>query len=224
MAAYHLAFGPSGYLYLTSPTTSSYDFVFRISPEGEVSEFYRGLGRPQGMAFDREEQPLRGRITRRPRGIVRITKSVKADLVISDPACLPGHREGSQDHPGDNEFGLRASLERRRPSAARLSLPAAMHPDFPRSYSHRPTRDRPYTCRRLWTQKSLPSAPKLLTPHRLDTNSLFLTEKLNALGIELRLKTIVGDDRGRLAEVLRAALGRSAIIIATGGWAPPKMT
>ena len=55
MAAYHLAFGPSGYLYLTSPTTSSYDFVFRISPKGEVSEFYRGLGRPQGMAFDRED-------------------------------------------------------------------------------------------------------------------------------------------------------------------------
>ena len=61
---------------------------------------------------------------------------------------------------------------------------------------------------------------ELLTPHRLDTNSLFLTEKLNALGIELRLKTIVGDDRGRLAELLRAALGRSAIIIATGGLGP----
>ena len=61
---------------------------------------------------------------------------------------------------------------------------------------------------------------ELLTPHRLDTNSLFLTEKLNALGIELRLKIIVGDDRGRLAEVLRAALGRSAIIIATGGLGP----
>ncbi|MCZ6904862.1 MAG: molybdopterin-binding protein, partial [Acidobacteria bacterium] len=49
---------------------------------------------------------------------------------------------------------------------------------------------------------------ELLTPLRLDTNSLFLTEKLNSLGIEVRLKTIVGDDRRRLAEVLRAALGR----------------
>lgn len=61
---------------------------------------------------------------------------------------------------------------------------------------------------------------ELLTPLRLDTNSLFLTEKLNSLGIEVRLKTIVGDDRRRLAEVLRAALGRSAIIIVTGGLGP----
>jgi sugar lactone lactonase YvrE len=52
MAAYHLAFGPEGYLYVTGPTTSSYDHVFRISPAGEVASFYRGLGRPQGLAFD----------------------------------------------------------------------------------------------------------------------------------------------------------------------------
>lgn len=61
---------------------------------------------------------------------------------------------------------------------------------------------------------------ELLTPHRLDTNSLYLTEKLNALGIEVRFKTIVGDDPGRLAAVFRAALGRSALIILTGGLGP----
>ncbi len=61
---------------------------------------------------------------------------------------------------------------------------------------------------------------ELLTPHRVDTNSLYLTGRLNALGIEVRLKTIVGDDRARLADVLRAALKRSGLIIATGGLGP----
>jgi len=61
---------------------------------------------------------------------------------------------------------------------------------------------------------------ELLTPFRLDTNSLYLTEKLNALGIEVRFKTVVGDDRERLARVLRAALDRSNLIILTGGLGP----
>ena len=54
MSAYHLAFHPSGELYVTGPTTSSYDRVYRITQGGDVNVFYRGLGRPQGMAFDRE--------------------------------------------------------------------------------------------------------------------------------------------------------------------------
>ncbi|MBI1983858.1 MAG: CinA family nicotinamide mononucleotide deamidase-related protein, partial [Acidobacteria bacterium] len=61
---------------------------------------------------------------------------------------------------------------------------------------------------------------ELLTPNRLDTNSLYLTEKLNALGIEVRLKTVVGDDREWLAGAVRAALGRSRLIILTGGLGP----
>ena len=54
IAAYHLAFGPDDYLYVTGPTTSSFDCVHRVSPDGAVEIFYRGLGRPQGMAFDAE--------------------------------------------------------------------------------------------------------------------------------------------------------------------------
>ena len=61
---------------------------------------------------------------------------------------------------------------------------------------------------------------ELLTPYRLDTNSLYLTDQLNALGIEVRLKTVVGDDRERLAAVLRAALTRSELIILIGGLGP----
>jgi len=61
---------------------------------------------------------------------------------------------------------------------------------------------------------------ELLTPHRIDTNSLYLTEKLNSLGIEVRFKTVVGDDIERLSAVFRAALDRSELIILMGGLGP----
>lgn len=63
---------------------------------------------------------------------------------------------------------------------------------------------------------------ELLTPFRQDTNSLYLTGKLNELGIEVRFKTVVGDDRERLAAVLQAALGRSELVILVGGLGPTK--
>src|SRR5256886_1690675 len=47
VSAYHLAFSSEGDLYITGPTTSSFDSVYRINPQGQVSIFYRGLGRPQ---------------------------------------------------------------------------------------------------------------------------------------------------------------------------------
>ena len=61
---------------------------------------------------------------------------------------------------------------------------------------------------------------EMLTPFRIDTNSLWLTERLNAIGVEVRLKTIVGDDEGRLEEAIRDALRRSQIVISTGGLGP----
>ena len=61
---------------------------------------------------------------------------------------------------------------------------------------------------------------ELLTPHHTDTNSLYLTERLNSLGILVRFKTIVGDSKDDLAAVLRAALARSPLIVLTGGLGP----
>ena len=61
---------------------------------------------------------------------------------------------------------------------------------------------------------------ELLTPHRTDTNSLWLTDRLNAVGIEVQLKTIVGDHEAILDESVRDALGRSDVIISTGGLGP----
>jgi nicotinamide-nucleotide amidase len=61
---------------------------------------------------------------------------------------------------------------------------------------------------------------ELLTPDRLDTNSLFLTEELNKLGIEVLRKTIVGDQRELLAEAFRDALNRVPVVISSGGLGP----
>ena len=62
---------------------------------------------------------------------------------------------------------------------------------------------------------------ELLTPHRQDTNSLYLTEKLNDLGVEVRFKCIVGDDlEGLTAAANGGDARRSDIIIFTGGLGP----
>ncbi len=61
---------------------------------------------------------------------------------------------------------------------------------------------------------------ELLTPNRSDTNSLFLTERLNSIGIEVQLKIIVGDNEALLEQVAREAVNRSALVIATGGLGP----
>ena len=61
---------------------------------------------------------------------------------------------------------------------------------------------------------------ELLTPHRQDTNSLYLTEKLNDLGVEVRFKSIVGDDVEGLTAAAKLAMRRSDIIIFSGGLGP----
>lgn len=61
---------------------------------------------------------------------------------------------------------------------------------------------------------------ELLTPFRQDTNSLYLTEKLNQLGVEVVIKTIVGDSRDRLVSVAQHALFRSDLVIFMGGLGP----
>lgn len=73
VAAYHLAFGPEGALYVTGPTVSSFDAVTRIDRDGDAEVFYRGLGRPQGLAFDRAGNLYVAASLRGRRGIVRIS-------------------------------------------------------------------------------------------------------------------------------------------------------
>ena len=61
---------------------------------------------------------------------------------------------------------------------------------------------------------------EMLTPFRQDTNSLYLTEKLNELGVDVAFKTIVGDRRKHLADAVRHALGRVDILVVSGGLGP----
>ncbi len=83
VSAYHLAFAPNGDLYVTGPTTSSFDAVYRVNPSGEAEVFYRGLGRPQGLAFDEEANLYVAASLNGKRGIVRITPEKQAKPVVA---------------------------------------------------------------------------------------------------------------------------------------------
>lgn len=88
IAAYHLAFGPDDYLYVTGPTTSSFDAVHRVAPTGEVDVFYRGIGRPQGLAFDAMGRLYVAASLGGRRGVVRIDQAREAELFLSGPGIV----------------------------------------------------------------------------------------------------------------------------------------
>ncbi len=83
VSAFHLAFGAGGTLYVTGPTTSSFDAVYQVDPQGHVEVFYRGLGRPQGLAFDVKGNLYVAASLHGRRGIVRLTPDRQASLAIS---------------------------------------------------------------------------------------------------------------------------------------------
>jgi hypothetical protein len=89
ISAYHLTFGPDGYLYVTGPTTSSFDNIYRISRTGDVEKFFRGLGRPQGMAFDIDGNLYVAASYSGRKGILRISPDDgKAELAISGAGLI----------------------------------------------------------------------------------------------------------------------------------------
>lgn len=84
VSAYHLAFGLDDALYVTGPTVSSSESVMRIDQSGEASVFYKGLGRPHGLAFDREGFLYVAASLHARRGIVRITPDGRdAELFVT---------------------------------------------------------------------------------------------------------------------------------------------
>lgn len=83
VSAYHLAFDARENLYVAAPGLSSFDSIYMIDKNGATSEFYRGLGRPQGLAFDREGNLYAAACLRSRRGIVKISPDKKAEIFVS---------------------------------------------------------------------------------------------------------------------------------------------
>lgn len=79
VSAYHLAFGPHGDLFVTGPN----DRVYKIDPRGSVSTFYKGLGRPQGLAFDAEGNLYVAASLSGTRGIVKLTPDAQPSLEVA---------------------------------------------------------------------------------------------------------------------------------------------
>jgi hypothetical protein len=83
VAAYHLAFRDDGTLLVTAPTTSSNQSIYAIDPDGSATVFFRGLGRPQGMALDVDDNLYVAASLHGQRGIIRIDTERKAELIVS---------------------------------------------------------------------------------------------------------------------------------------------
>jgi sugar lactone lactonase YvrE len=83
VSAYHLAFNDHGTLMVSGPTTSANETIHAIEPDGGISGFYIGLGRPQGMAFDVDGNLYVAASLHGRRGVVKITPKREASLVVS---------------------------------------------------------------------------------------------------------------------------------------------
>jgi sugar lactone lactonase YvrE len=91
VAAFHLAFGPDGWLYATAPTLSSHDVLYRISPDRLVDVVCGGFGRPQGLAFDSDGRLYVADALAGASGLYRIdiTQSQPTpELLVSTPAIV----------------------------------------------------------------------------------------------------------------------------------------
>ena len=88
ISAYHLAWGPDQHLYVSGPTTSSFDCIYRIADNGDVETFYRGLGRPQGMAFDEAGNLYSAASWMGHKGVVRIKPDRSVDHFLSGPSIV----------------------------------------------------------------------------------------------------------------------------------------
>ena len=201
IAAYHLAFGPDDFLYVSGPTTSSFDSIVRIGRDGHVERFYRGLGRPQGMAFDAHDNLYVAASLGGRRGVVRITPEAKAELYLSGPAIVGLAFSPSRAMilaTNNVHFsGWQWAWKAGRFLSAHMSQAAEQ-----------------------FDAEIIAVGSEMLTSQRLDTNSLYITDLLNALGVEVKRKLIVGDDRALLTSAVSDALSRVKILILSGGLGP----
>ena len=84
VSAYHLAFGPDQALYVAGPTVASFDSVVRVDADGKAGVFYKGLGRPQGLALDDSGNLYVAASLHGRRGVVRISPDGKdAEMFVA---------------------------------------------------------------------------------------------------------------------------------------------
>ncbi len=83
VSAYHLAMGPDETLFVTGPTLSSNDAIWAIEPNGDTRVWYRGLGRPQGLALSKDGDVYLAACLQGRRGLVRVTPQGAATLVLA---------------------------------------------------------------------------------------------------------------------------------------------
>ncbi|MGD0158591.1 MAG: gluconolaconase [Terracidiphilus sp.] len=83
VAAYHLAVNAAGTLFVTAPSLSSHEAIWAIEPNGEIRAWFRGLGRPQGLAISREGDVYVAACLHGRHGIVRVTADGQASLVLA---------------------------------------------------------------------------------------------------------------------------------------------
>jgi sugar lactone lactonase YvrE len=88
VAAFHLAYGPDQALYVTGPTLSTYDELYRIAPDGTVTTRYARFGRPQGLAFDPGGTLFVVEALAGSSGLYRVPSSGAPELVLSGPGLV----------------------------------------------------------------------------------------------------------------------------------------
>ena len=88
IAAYHLAFDGDGNLFVTGPSLSSIDSVYRISPDAKIEVFSTGFGRPQGLAFDVDGNLYVSEALVGDSGVYRITQNGKRSRFVSSPPLV----------------------------------------------------------------------------------------------------------------------------------------
>lgn len=82
VAAYHMAFGPDGRLYVAAPGLASHDVVYAVETTGKVTRYFRGLGRPQGLAFDKDGNLYVAACYRGKHGVIRIAASGESAEIL----------------------------------------------------------------------------------------------------------------------------------------------
>ncbi len=88
VAAFHLAYGEDDNLYVSGPTTSSFDCIYRVDQTGDVSEFRRGFGRPQGIAFDAVGRLYLCASYRGSYGVFRLNDDASVEQIVSGPGIV----------------------------------------------------------------------------------------------------------------------------------------